>query len=138
MKVLKKIFFLLLGGLFAALVVWFSFNYWASYSSGIRAGTVVKISKKGVFFKTYEGELNTSETEKWTFSVEKSEKEVIRLLNEVALSKERVSLHYVERFRAFPWRGDTKYFIVRVEKSGRVDVPTFENPESQQKVPTQD
>ncbi len=108
-------------------LIWFAFNYWAVYSSGIRAGTVVKLSKKGVFFKTYEGELNTSETEKWAFSVEKDEDEVLKLLNEVALSKERVSLHYVERFRIFPWRGETKYFIVKVEKSGRSDATPTNN-----------
>ncbi len=107
--------------LLGLLLIWFAFNYWASYSSGIRAGTVVKLSKKGVFFKTYEGELNTSETEKWAFSVEGDEEEVLKLLDEVALSKERVSLHYVERFRIFAWRGETKYFIVKVEKSGKTD-----------------
>lgn len=102
-------------------LIWFAFNYWAVYSSGIRAGTVVKVSKKGVMFKTFEGELNTSEMEKWAFSVESDEDEVIKQLQEVALSKERVSLHYVERFRKFSWRGDTKYFIVKVEKSGKQD-----------------
>ncbi len=99
-------------------LIWFSFNYWASYSSGIRAGVVTKVSNKGVFFKTYEGELHTSELEKWAFSVERSDTEIIEKLNSVALSKERVSLHYVERFRTFPWRGETVYFITQVEKLG--------------------
>lgn len=127
-KKFKKGIIITGASLLGLFLIWFAFNYWAAYSSGIRAGVVVKLSKKGVLFKTYEGELNTSETEKWAFSVESDEEEVLKLLNEVALSKERVSLHYVERFRKFSWRGETKYFIVKVEKSGRSETsPTQDN-----------
>jgi hypothetical protein len=41
---------------------------------------------------------------------------VIKDLEEVALNGERVSLHFIKRYVAFPWRGDTKYFITRVEQ----------------------
>ena len=50
------------------------------------------------------------------FSIEKSEEQVIKDLQEVALNGERVSLHFIKRYVAFPWRGDTKYFITRVER----------------------
>ncbi|MCS7017971.1 MAG: hypothetical protein RMJ87_01890 [Cytophagales bacterium] len=36
--------------------VWFA--YFASYSEGYRVGKVMKISRKGVLFKTWEGQLN--------------------------------------------------------------------------------
>jgi hypothetical protein len=38
-------------------------------------------------------------------------------LNDVALSGERVNLHFKKRYMSFPWRGETKYFITRVERS---------------------
>ena len=39
-------------------------------------------------------------------------------LEEVALSGERVNLYFVKRYMTFPWRGDTKYFITKVERAG--------------------
>lgn len=106
-----------------------SFMYWGVYDEGIRAGTILRISKKGMLFKTYEGQLNLQTfgalkgtnpiMESFDFSVEASETEIIRSLEEAALSGERVNLHYIKRYTTFPWRGDTKYFIVNVERSGR-------------------
>jgi hypothetical protein len=49
------------------------------------------------------------------FSVEKSETETIKALEAAALKGERVNLHFVKRYMRFPWRGDTKYFVTRVE-----------------------
>lgn len=105
-----------------------SFMYWGVYDEGVRAGTVLRISKKGMLFKTYEGQLNLQTfgalkganpiMESFDFSVETSEESVLKELQEVALSGERVNLHYIKRYTTFPWRGDTKYFIVKVERSG--------------------
>lgn len=103
--------------------------YWGVYDEGVRAGTVLRISKKGMIFKTYEGQLNVETfgalkgahpiMEAFDFSVSDEDEEVIRDLESVALSGERVNLHYVSRYVAFPWRGDTKYFIVRVDRLGQ-------------------
>ncbi|MCI0751270.1 MAG: hypothetical protein L0Y35_05495 [Flammeovirgaceae bacterium] len=102
-----------------------SFLYFGSYSDGIRSGMIVKVSKKGMLFKTYEGQLNlqtfgatrgTPISETFEFSVEGSETEVINMLEQASLTGERVSLHYVERYITIPWRGDTKYFITKVER----------------------
>ena len=41
----------------------------------------------------------------------------VKELQEAALSGERVNLHFVKRYMAFPWRGDTKYFATSVERS---------------------
>ena len=110
-------------------IVVFSFLYWGVHDEGVRAGMVLRISKKGIIFKTYEGQLNlqtfgalrnTSPVmEAFDFSVESGNDQVIRDLEAAALSGERVNLHYVKRFRKFPWRGDTKYFITRVERTGK-------------------
>ena len=104
----------------------FSFMYWATYESGVMAGKVLRISEKGVAFKTYEGKINLETfgalkgvspiAESFDFSVEKSEKELIKELEQVALSGERVNLYFVKRYAAFPWRGETKYFATRIER----------------------
>jgi hypothetical protein len=106
-----------------------SFNYWAVYDEGVRAGNVLRVSKKGMIFKTYEGQLNLQTfgalkgaspiMESFDFSVESSDTQVIKDLEAVALTGERVNLHYVKRYALFPWRGDTKYFITRVERMGK-------------------
>ncbi len=57
--------------------------------------------------------------EAFDFSVSDEDEQVIRDLESVALSGERVNLHYVSRYVAFPWRGDTKYFIVKVDRLGQ-------------------
>ena len=122
MKIVKGILILLL----LLLVGYFSFNYFAVYERGVMAGKVLRISEKGVIFKTYEGKLNLETfgalkgaspiAESFNFSVEKRDTTVIRLLQEVSLSGERVSLHFKKRYMAFPWRGETKYFITKVER----------------------
>jgi len=122
MKIIRIILILLL--LVGAGVL--SFYYWGTYSEGVRSGVVVKISRKGYVFKTWEGQLNlltfgavrsqNMVSESFDFSVSSSKEEVIRELEAVSLSGERVSLYYEERFSVFPWRGDTRYFVVRVER----------------------
>ncbi len=107
-------------------LVMFSFFYWATFESGIMAGKVLRLTEKGILFKTYEGKLNLETfgalkgaspiAESFDFSVESSEKEVIKSLQEVALSGERVNLHFKKRYAAFPWRGETKYFVTEVER----------------------
>jgi hypothetical protein len=86
----------------------------------------LRISKKGIIFKTYEGQLNLQTfgalkgvnpiAEAFDFSVESSNDQVLKDLETVALSGERVNLHYVKRYAAFPWRGETMYFITKVER----------------------
>lgn len=103
-----------------------AYYYWGTYSEGVRSGVVVKISRKGVVFKTWEGQLNLMTfgavrsqnmiSESFDFSVAGSKEDVVRELESASLSGERVSLFYEERFATFPWRGDTRYFVVRVEK----------------------
>ena len=123
MKILKRILFF--GVLFALALL--AFLYWGTYENGVMAGKVLRISEKGFMFKTYEGKLSLESfgalkgvspvAETFDFSVESDEATVIEQLNEVALSGERVNLHFKKRFMSFPWRGETKYFITQVERS---------------------
>lgn len=107
----------------------FTFSYYGIYDEGVRAGVVVRISKKGVFFKTYEGQLNLESfgalkgsaspfLQTFDFSVEKNRPDIVKELEAVSLSGERVNLHYIKRYAKFPWRGETKYFITGVEREG--------------------
>jgi hypothetical protein len=122
MKIVK----LIAAGIVILGILVLAYFYIGTYSEGVRSGVVVKISKKGFLFKTYEGQLNLMTfgasrstnmvAETFEFSVPSSETEIIKTLEEASLSGERVSLHYVEKFMAFSWRGDTKYLIVKVER----------------------
>ncbi|HEY9047465.1 MAG TPA: hypothetical protein VIN08_16280 [Ohtaekwangia sp.] len=112
---------LLLGG-----IITFSFLYWGTYEDGVMAGTILRISEKGVVFKTYEGKINLETfgalkgaspiAESFDFSVEKDEQDLIKQLQSVSLTGERVNLYYIKRYVRFPWRGDTKYFAIRIER----------------------
>ncbi|MGB1243058.1 MAG: hypothetical protein ACPG49_11085 [Chitinophagales bacterium] len=93
-----------------------------TYSEGTRAGYLIKISKKGFVFKTYEGQLNLGGVgssgdvtaivgnDIWEFSV--GSDVVYKKLQEN--EGKRVSLDYKEKINAFSWQGDTNYFVVDV------------------------
>ena len=60
-----------------AFLAYFAFIYNITYSEGFRSGELVKISKRGVIFKTWEGRLRqgVSESQHFDFSVEDGDKE---------------------------------------------------------------
>ena len=114
---MKKIVAIVLSILIAITVIYFLFIYYATFSEGYRSGKLIKISHKGVVFKTWEGEISqgVSESQRFSFSVESSENIVINQLKD--LQGQYVKLTYKERFGTFPWLGDTKYFVTKVEKT---------------------
>ena len=103
-----------------------SYAYFGVYEKGIMAGKVLRVTEKGLVFKTHEGKISLDSfgalkgvspvAETFDFSIESDQTEVIQQLSEVALSGERVNLYFVKRYMRFPWRGDTKYFITQVER----------------------
>ena len=121
-KIIKRvvIFSLLIG------IAILSFFYFGTYESGVMAGKVLRITEKGVIFKTHEGKISLESfgalkgaspiAETFDFSVENSQAGVIKQLEEVALTGERVNLKFKKRYVVFFWRGDTKYFITEVER----------------------
>ncbi|MFN4254769.1 MAG: 6-phosphogluconate dehydrogenase [Saprospiraceae bacterium] len=85
-----------------------------SYSDGIRSGQLVKISRRGVVFKTYEGTLNLSPNgmmTPWDFSAKNGE--VARKLE--ALDGKMVKVHYEQRYQVFFWQGETDYIVDDVQ-----------------------
>ena len=115
-------------------VIAFCFVYWATYEEGVMAGKVLRVSEKGMMFKTYEGKINLETfgalrgaspiAESFDFSIYKSDTDIIKELETVSLSGERVNLYFVKHYMTFPWRGDTKYFVTRVERLGPAPPPT--------------
>ncbi len=110
---------LLILGLLSAAGFFLVSNY--TYSKGARAGTLIKLSKKGVMFKTYEGQLNLGgfKTEGpegitgniWEFSVWKDD-----IYDELQdYEGHQVKLYYREIIRAMPWQGKTNYFVYKIE-----------------------
>lgn len=93
---------------------YFTILYYATFSEGYRSGELIKISSKGVAFKTWEGELSQgiSGAQIFAFSVLDSDKKVIEDLK--ILQGKYVKVTYVERYKTFPWWGDTKYFVTEV------------------------
>ena len=93
------------------------FLFYYTYSEGNRAGVLIKFSKKGYVFKTYEGELNiggmgnlpgTAQVNQiWLFSV-KNRATADSLMG---LEGRKVSLHYNEVNRSLPWQGESHYFV---------------------------
>ena len=125
----KKVLRIVIALVVITIISSFSFYYWGVYEDGVMAGKILRISTKGVAFKTYEGKINLETfgamkgtspiAEAFDFSVEKSDKDLIKELEEVALSGERVNLYFIKRYAIFPWRGETKYFATRIERLGK-------------------
>ncbi|MCU0449775.1 MAG: hypothetical protein MUC97_08000 [Bernardetiaceae bacterium] len=122
----KKFFFITLAVLLGlgGVAGWFSYS--ANFSEGNRTGRILKMSRKGVLIKTNEGQLNqeiitspavggSGPSNIWDFSVEDSQAEALRKIDEAMRDNKRVTLHYEEKFVRFFWRGDTKYLITKVD-----------------------
>ena len=106
------------------IALYFTAVYYLTYSEGYRSGQLVKVSYKGLIFKTYEGQLSqgVSDGQVFRFSIEDNEERVIKLLQD--FQGHTVRLKFKERYTTFPWWGDTKYFVVDVEKVDAIDMNT--------------
>lgn len=113
---MKKVLLIIAAVSILILSIYFAFIYYVSYSQGFRSGELIKLSYKGVALKTWEGELSQgiSGAQIFTFSVMDSDKKVIEDLN--ALQGQYVKLKYIERYKTFSWWGDTRFFVIEVQK----------------------
>ena len=100
----------------------------ASYGDGYRVGTIQKIAKKGFLFKTYEGELTQGfiegaadagaggvATRIWYFTVE-NDPAVLSQIDHAIEANKKVKLFYKEKYTGFPWVGDTRQIVFKVEE----------------------
>ncbi|ARV14306.1 6-phosphogluconate dehydrogenase [Polaribacter sp. SA4-12] len=113
---MKKIIGVLISVAIIGAVLYYLFIYFITYSTGVRSGELIKISRKGVLVKTWEGEISQgiSGAQIFTFSVEDKNEKVIENLQK--FQGNYVKLTYKERYKTFFWLGDTEYFITKVEQ----------------------
>jgi hypothetical protein len=121
---MKKVLGIIILGALLVLGAYYTFIYFVPYSEGVRTGELIKISRKGVLAKTWEGEISQgiSGAQIFAFSVLDKDQEVIEKLKEY--QGEYVRLTYIERYATFFWLGDTRYFIEDVEQDSS---PHFRN-----------
>lgn len=95
-----------------------------NYSNGERVGYIVKFSEKGSVWKTWEGEMNLSQTGTmqgsiWEFSIDRknASQETIDEIKKAVENGSRVKLTYHETAgkNCMNNRGNTNYFITEVK-----------------------
>lgn len=113
-KVGRRILWILFGVLLLTAIGYYVYSQ-LSYSDGYRSGQLVKISRRGVVFKTHEGTLNLSPNgmmTAWEFSVKDG-----KTANQLqGLEGKQVRVHYEQRYQVFFWEGDTEYIVDGVEQ----------------------
>ena len=107
------------GGLWIAL--------YADYSDGYRVGRIIKLSRRGYVFKTWEGTLDFGylqtdpqagvATRIWDFSVPADGEDVRKDIDAAIAGDYKTKLFYREKYVQLPWRGETKYFVYKVERA---------------------
>lgn len=120
-RTMKKILRWTVTLIILVLILTVYWKYFYTYSEGSRVGLLQKFSKKGTFFKTYEGELVLSSvsgnknvviaSEKFLFSVA-NDSLAIRL---DTLQGMNVIVHYKQKNGKLPWRGDTPYLVDKAD-----------------------
>ncbi len=105
------------------------------YSSGDRVGVITKFSRKGIFFKTWEGEMNLGGVTAgpggdvvpniWRFSIDENAKrgeeidKLAKLVQDAQETGARMKVHYEQELLVAPWRADEEYLLQSVEVLGK-------------------
>jgi hypothetical protein len=113
---MKKYFIRFIVLIVVAFFGYFAFIYYVPYSEGVRSGELIKFSRKGIIYKTWEGEMSQgiSGAQIFQFTVLNKEKKVIEQMEQ--LQGRYVKLTYEERYASFSWWGDTPYFVTAVQE----------------------
>jgi hypothetical protein len=121
MKRTKKVLRLLSVIIILFLIVFIYFKYYYTYSDGYRSGYLQKFSRKGLFFKTYEGEMILSSvkstsnvaiaSEKFLFSV--TDDDLAAQLD--TIQGEYVTVQYLQKNGTLFWRGESEYIVTGVK-----------------------
>ena len=95
-----------------------------NYSNGERVGVITQFSKTGVFYKTWEGHLNVTQTGMnssvpFDFSIDgdREDQNIINTIDSAAQHGWKIKLVYHQTFGKnwFSNRGETDHFITKVE-----------------------
>ncbi len=122
-KTIKQRFKTTIFRIFLVSILVFAVVLWVcswTYSEGTRSGNLIKISTKGVVFKSFEGELNLGgvrmleglEGNIWSFTILNDD--VAQAVKE--FEGKRVKVFYKERYKTMPWSGDTNYIVTEIEE----------------------
>ena len=106
------------------------------YSRGERTGMINKVSQKGLFWTTYEGQMalegivsgnQAMGANVWDFSLDRQARngedtqEIVKNLREYMQNGTKVKVTYVEPLATWPWRSGTDYLIQAVEPTGKAE-----------------
>jgi hypothetical protein len=119
-------------------------NNW-QISEGERTGMVNKVSTKGYFWKTWEGQMalegivsgsTSMGANIWDFSIDQqsrhgeNKEELIKKLQDAINSGEKVKIRYLEMAKTWPWRSGTDHLIQGIDyvnntrqQSGEIPTP---------------
>lgn len=112
-RIFRRIMWLLLIVFLLVVAGYFGYSQ-MTYSDGRKSGQLVKISRRGVVFKTFEGTLNLSPNgmmTPWEFSAENNA--IAQKLQ--SFDGKMVIVHYKQRYQVFFWQGDTDYIVDDVQ-----------------------
>ena len=128
-----------LAGALAGALVWAGYQGIGNgieYSQGTRTGMINKISEKGLFWKTYEGQIalegivsgnNSVGANVWDFSLDRqarhgeNPKELTEKIRGYLETGTKVKVTYIEPMATWPWRSETDYLIQSVEPVGKTE-----------------
>jgi hypothetical protein len=114
---MKKFLVILLSLVVLGLAIFIYFHYFFVFGSGVKAGELNYVVKKGFMFKTYEGKLIQSGIRSKTPGTIQSYEFEFSISNEAVAQKlmvnsgKIVQLHYSEYFASVPWRGYSAFVV---------------------------
>jgi hypothetical protein len=128
MRKTKRFFLGMIAFFLVILLSTIAFLMFANYGDGYRVGTILKMSRKGVIFKTWEGELTQGFLESttdagsagvatriWYFTVE-NDAAVLSQIDHAIETNKKVKLFFKEKYTLLPWMGDTRQIVFKVEE----------------------
>ena len=97
------------------------FAYPGTYSQGVRVGQMLKMSEKGVIWKTWEGTLGVTQSgayiQKWNFSVDQRDPQrdaLVAALQRAQESGAIIDISYRQHYGIRRWHGNTSYSVTSV------------------------
>lgn len=145
MTIGKKIFSSIFVIIILVIAFWIVGGIYIVVDSKFRSGSVNKFGKDGFLLKTHEGTLLMGGGEgmmangRETFSFSVADDKMIAALEAVD-SRKTVKLWYDKTLFSLPWRGNTNYFITKLEVMPDIYMPQQQMPQPQmpqQQIPQQ-
>ncbi len=123
--IVGAVLLLLIFGRFILPFVWGPIGVNIDYSRGERTAMIIKISEKGLIWKTLEAEAVLSQkgfavTYIWPFSIDNADPNkgvLLEKLSRAFESGEVIKIDYVEKAGYVPWRSKTRYLVTDIRFS---------------------